>query len=336
MTSSRAAKQLGRESTARAQALWLQEVDARRQVWLDELEADAESWIPEDRVDELINEDTFAMKYPWQFREYFEAKAARLAGSLATSEDPFNPDEVSEQAGVDYKVDQLTPYEAAAHQGLQARDLTFKAALAGDMSSLDVEQVPGMPDSAGYLPNLADTPKEQLRFMAAEYVAQVSTADGAEEAEIRYLLKTGQFVKALVAIARMKTQLQALSSSAVNTVLAAEREGLARPRLLLLEKVEEVGLDRFLEYMAAAEQSGASGRVSGLNTKSARVDAPAVIDDSTLGLDALWSSLDTATSPTDTHATWTTPVGAKPDEQDDERKGEDASDAGWTSDEPAK
>ena len=69
-----------REAASRAQQLWLANVAARRAEWLDKLEADAAAWIPEDRIDELINEDTFAMKYPWQYEEFFaNAASKRLA-----------------------------------------------------------------------------------------------------------------------------------------------------------------------------------------------------------------------------------------------------------------
>ena len=68
------------EAASRSQDLWLANVAARRSEWLDALEAEAADWISEDRIEELICEDTFAMKYPWQYEEYFaNAAAKRLA-----------------------------------------------------------------------------------------------------------------------------------------------------------------------------------------------------------------------------------------------------------------
>lgn len=59
-------------------SLWLERVDHSRQEWLDKLEADSQHWVTEDSIDEAINEDLFTMKYPWQYEDWFTARARRM------------------------------------------------------------------------------------------------------------------------------------------------------------------------------------------------------------------------------------------------------------------
>jgi len=69
------------QASARTQQLWEVQVSSRRAAWLDALEEDSAAWIPEDRIDELICEATFAEKYPWQYKEFFENAAAKRLDS---------------------------------------------------------------------------------------------------------------------------------------------------------------------------------------------------------------------------------------------------------------
>ena len=69
------------QASARTQQLWEAQVSSRRAAWLDALEEDSAEWIPEDRIDELICEATFAEKYPWQYKSFFENAAAKRLDS---------------------------------------------------------------------------------------------------------------------------------------------------------------------------------------------------------------------------------------------------------------
>ncbi|CAE7869676.1 unnamed protein product, partial [Symbiodinium sp. KB8] len=48
-----------------------------QQVWLKLLEEDSKHWIPEDKIDDMITEDTFSMRYPWQYEDYFAVTQRR-------------------------------------------------------------------------------------------------------------------------------------------------------------------------------------------------------------------------------------------------------------------
>eukprot|EP01138_Halocafeteria_seosinensis_P006279 gb/GECG01006420.1/.p1 GENE.gb/GECG01006420.1/~~gb/GECG01006420.1/.p1 ORF type:complete len:322 (+),score=52.13 gb/GECG01006420.1/:1-966(+) len=134
------ARNAKKEAARRNQALWLAQVNERRQEWLDELEEDSKNWVTEDKIDTMITEELFQTKYPWQYEAYFENKAKKLLadeqayakrgkgptveGGYPTEDDEYPTDWASDHEP-DFKNDVFSPLDRAARQGIQMEELFY-------------------------------------------------------------------------------------------------------------------------------------------------------------------------------------------------------------------
>lgn len=55
-----------------ARDAYVERVHEKMRLWLDKLEEDSANWIPEDRIDEVITEDLFAMRHPPHLEEWYD------------------------------------------------------------------------------------------------------------------------------------------------------------------------------------------------------------------------------------------------------------------------
>ena len=107
VVTAREARRLRKAAVTRANARATSQLDQRRAAWLAALEADAANWITEERIDEMITEETFAMKVGWQYARWFEAKEAKrsLMEAARRARKPGVPLREVELSDVEYATD---------------------------------------------------------------------------------------------------------------------------------------------------------------------------------------------------------------------------------------
>lgn len=74
VSQSQAARAAAREISVLRESRRQNAMKGLRRRWLKALEEDAKNWIKEDEVTTKISPDLFAMKYSWQWEEWFKAK----------------------------------------------------------------------------------------------------------------------------------------------------------------------------------------------------------------------------------------------------------------------
>ena len=76
-------KRLRKELSRAARAAFEEQVAKKRVQWLNEVEEEATSWIPEDKIDDVITDDLWATKHPWQYEAWYAHKERKERAKAA-------------------------------------------------------------------------------------------------------------------------------------------------------------------------------------------------------------------------------------------------------------
>lgn len=266
------ARSAKKEAARRNQALWLAQVNERRQAWLDELETDSRNWVTEDKIDTIITEELFRTKYPWQYESYFENKAKKLlaeeqaygkkSGGLAVGGYPTDDDEYptdwAHDNEPDFNTDIFSPFDRAARQGIQMEELYYEKPQENVIQDKKQEIRDHIEKSIeegrlGYDKNLINEVFER------DESGQVIVDDGerpVEEATIDYYRKTGNLEKLIPILAKKRDRMKNEHPKAYANYRRKVERGEVRDEYAPLRAAERFGMAAMLGRESSAGRAG--------------------------------------------------------------------------------